>query len=68
MLAETHDDIDQLLGCYDSIDLLLPRGSNEFVQHIMNKAMPLHARPLLSLSSLESKIFLNRLSDTLSSQ
>lgn len=36
MLAETHDDIDQLLGCSDSIDLLIPRGSNEFVQHIMN--------------------------------
>lgn len=36
MLAETHDDIDQLLGCNDSIDLLIPRGSNEFVQHIMN--------------------------------
>ena len=68
MLAETHDDIDQLLGCNDSIDLLIPRGSNEFVQHIMNKAMPLHARPLLSLSSLESKILLYRLSETLSSQ
>lgn len=36
MLAETHDDIDQLLGCSESIDLLIPRGSNEFVQHIMN--------------------------------
>lgn len=36
MLAETHDDIDQLLECSDSIDLLIPRGSNEFVQHIMN--------------------------------
>ena len=31
-------------------------------------AMPLHARPLLSLSSLESKILLYRLSETLSSQ
>lgn len=36
MLAETHDDIDQLLKCSESIDLLIPRGSNEFVQHIMN--------------------------------
>jgi glutamate-5-semialdehyde dehydrogenase len=36
MLAETHDDIDRLLECHESIDLLIPRGSNEFVQHIMN--------------------------------
>lgn len=36
MLAETHDDIDNLLQCHESIDLLIPRGSNEFVQHIMN--------------------------------
>lgn len=36
MLAETHDDIDNLLACHESIDLLIPRGSNEFVQHIMN--------------------------------
>lgn len=36
MLAETHDDIDQVLQCHESIDLLIPRGSNEFVQHIMN--------------------------------
>ena len=36
MLAETHDDIDNLLECDDSIDLLIPRGSNEFVQYIMN--------------------------------
>lgn len=36
MLAETHDDIDNVLQCHESIDLLIPRGSNEFVQHIMN--------------------------------
>ena len=36
MLAETHDDIDNVLACHESIDLLIPRGSNEFVQHIMN--------------------------------
>ena len=35
MLAETHDDIDNVLKCHESIDLLIPRGSNEFVQHIM---------------------------------
>lgn len=36
MLAETHDDISNLLQCHDAIDLLIPRGSNEFVQYIMN--------------------------------
>ena len=36
MLAETHDDIDQLLKCDDAVDLLIPRGSNEFVRYIMD--------------------------------
>lgn len=36
MLAETHDDIDELLLCDDAIDLLIPRGSNEFVKYIMD--------------------------------
>lgn len=36
MLAETHDDIDQLLQCDDSVDLLIPRGSNAFVRYIMD--------------------------------
>lgn len=36
MLAETHDDIDQLLKCDDSVDLLIPRGSNAFVRYIMD--------------------------------
>ncbi len=41
MLAETHDDIDQLLKCDDAVDLLIPRGSNEFVRHIMdNTSIP----------------------------
>ena len=36
MLAETHDDIDQLLKCDDAVDLLIPRGSNEVVRYIMD--------------------------------
>ena len=36
ILAETHDDIDNLLKCDEAIDLLIPRGSNEFVRHIMD--------------------------------
>lgn len=34
--AESHDEIDELLSCEKYVDLLIPRGSNAFVQHIMN--------------------------------
>lgn len=34
--AEQHNEIDELLECYDTVDLLIPRGSNAFVQYIMN--------------------------------
>lgn len=34
--AEGHSEIDELLGCEKSVDLLIPRGSNAFVQYIMN--------------------------------
>jgi glutamate-5-semialdehyde dehydrogenase len=34
-LVETRADIDELLGCHESIDLLIPRGSNAFVRYIM---------------------------------
>ncbi|HEX3021195.1 MAG TPA: glutamate-5-semialdehyde dehydrogenase [Lachnospiraceae bacterium] len=34
--AELRDDINQLLSCHESVDLLIPRGSNSFVQYIMN--------------------------------
>lgn len=36
MQAEQHSEIDELLECHDSVDLLIPRGSNQFVQYIMN--------------------------------
>ncbi|MDR1570972.1 MAG: glutamate-5-semialdehyde dehydrogenase [Clostridiales Family XIII bacterium] len=35
-LVETRADIGALMGCHESIDLLIPRGSNEFVRHIMD--------------------------------
>ncbi len=35
-LLESRTDIDSLLKCYENIDLLIPRGSNSFVQYIMN--------------------------------
>ncbi|MDO5151572.1 MAG: glutamate-5-semialdehyde dehydrogenase [Oscillospiraceae bacterium] len=34
--AEGHSEIDELLACSKSVDLIIPRGSNQFVQYIMN--------------------------------
>lgn len=34
--AEQHNEIDELLSCHENVDLLIPRGSNQFVQYIMN--------------------------------
>lgn len=33
--ASAHSEIDELLQCDDCVDLLIPRGSNAFVRHIM---------------------------------
>lgn len=33
--AELHNEIDELLACDRDVDLLIPRGSNKFVRHIM---------------------------------
>ncbi len=35
-IFETRDAIVELLACNESIDLIIPRGSNEFVQYIMS--------------------------------
>lgn len=34
--AEGRSEINELLSCHESVDLLIPRGSNAFVQYIMN--------------------------------
>ena len=34
--AEQRDEISELLSCHKSVDLLIPRGSNAFVQYIMD--------------------------------
>lgn len=36
MQLEARSEINELLGCHESVDLLIPRGSNAFVQYIMN--------------------------------
>ena len=37
-LLETRSDIDELLKCHEFIDLIIPRGSNEFVKYIMDNS------------------------------
>lgn len=40
-LLETREDVGELLGLHDLVDLVIPRGSNEFVQYIMkNTTIP----------------------------
>lgn len=40
-LIEERAGIDELLKCHESVDLIIPRGSNEFVQYIMaNSKIP----------------------------
>lgn len=34
--AELRNEISELLDCHEAVDLLIPRGSNAFVQYIMN--------------------------------
>lgn len=38
VLIEDRSGIDELLKCHDYVDLLIPRGSNQFVQYIMNNS------------------------------
>ena len=37
-LLETRDDVKEMLALDQTIDLIIPRGSNEFVQYIMNNS------------------------------
>jgi glutamate-5-semialdehyde dehydrogenase len=38
VLAESRSDVTELLKCHESIDLIIPRGSNDFVQYIMENS------------------------------
>jgi len=37
-LAESRSDVTELLKCHESVDLIIPRGSNSFVQYIMENS------------------------------
>lgn len=37
-LAESRSDVSELLKCHESVDLIIPRGSNEFVQYIIENS------------------------------
>lgn len=60
MLAETHDDIDQLLKCDDAVDLLIPRGSNEFVRYIMDHT----SIPVMGHADGVCHVYVDRNADT----
>lgn len=59
VLMETRSDINAILGLHDYIDLLIPRGSNEFVQYIQT-----HTRiPVLGHAAGVCHIFVDRDAD-----
>ena len=37
-LVDTREGVEELLSCHEYIDLIIPRGSNAFVQHIMENS------------------------------
>ncbi|MFA6844222.1 MAG: glutamate-5-semialdehyde dehydrogenase [Sphaerochaetaceae bacterium] len=36
LLLESHEDVEEMLSCRSDIDLVIPRGSNKFVQYVMD--------------------------------
>lgn len=58
-LAESHEEIDELLGCGGDVDLLIPRGSNAFVSYIMN-----HTKiPVMGHSAGVCHVYVDRSAD-----
>lgn len=58
-LAESHEEIDELLGCEGDVDLLIPRGSNAFVSYIMN-----HTKiPVMGHSAGVCHVYVDRSAD-----
>lgn len=58
-LAESHEEIDELLECEGDVDLLIPRGSNAFVSYIMN-----HTKiPVMGHSAGVCHVYVDRSAD-----
>ncbi|MDO4280744.1 MAG: glutamate-5-semialdehyde dehydrogenase [Peptococcaceae bacterium] len=57
--AELHSEIDELLACDESVDLLIPRGSNKFVRYIMDNTKI----PVMGHSSGVCHIFVDKDAD-----
>ncbi|MGN0070336.1 MAG: glutamate-5-semialdehyde dehydrogenase [Atopobiaceae bacterium] len=58
-LAESHEEIDELLKCDGDVDLLIPRGSNAFVSYIMN-----HTKiPVMGHSAGVCHVYVDRSAD-----
>ena len=54
------DEISALLDCHESVDLLIPRGSNSFVQYIMNNTkIPLFPDKINFFLPKTSSLFIN---------
>ena len=58
-LLETRDDVTDMLRLNDSIDLIIPRGSNEFVQHIMDNTKI----PVLGHADGICHVYIDKLAD-----
>lgn len=58
-LAESHEEIDELLACDGEVDLLIPRGSNAFVSYIMS-----HTKiPVMGHSAGVCHVYVDRSAD-----
>ena len=58
-LIEAHAEVDELLGMDDSVDLLMPRGSSEFVQYIQDNT----SIPVLGHTEGVCHVFVDREAD-----
>ena len=58
-LLETRDDVDLMLRLEEGVDLIIPRGSNEFVRYIMDNTII----PVLGHADGICHVFVDRLAD-----
>ena len=58
-LLATRDDVTELISCTEEVDLIIPRGSNSFVQHIMARS----SIPVLGHADGVCHLFVDREAD-----